>query len=84
MDKEYVNKPIIGITPQVDYKDDFLRIHSNYMRAIKASQGIPFLLPIDIDKEDLDKIIDYFDGFLFTGGPDIDPFLFNEEPIHLI
>lgn len=81
MDKKYVNKPIIGITPQVDYKDDFLRIHSNYMRAIKASQGIPFLLPIDIDKEDLDKIIDYFDGFLFTGGPDIDPFLFGEEPI---
>ncbi len=81
MDKQHIRKPIIAITPQVDYKDDFLRIHSNYMKAIKASQAVPLLLPIDIDKEDVDQIINCFDGFLFTGGPDIDPFLFAEEPI---
>ena len=33
------------------------------MKAIKASQAVPLLLPIDIDKEDVEQITDCFDGF---------------------
>lgn len=76
-----MEKPIIGITPQYDYKNNFVRIQANYLKAIKAAGGIPYLLPLEIDNSDLDQIIKQFDGFLFSGGPDIDPFLFNEETI---
>ena len=76
-----MKKPIIGITPQYDYNNNFVRIQNNYLKAIKAAGGIPFLLPLEIDKKDLDQIINHIDGFLFSGGPDIDPFLFGEETI---
>ena len=37
------------------------------------------ILPLDLEEEDLQQIVDTFDGFLFTGGPDIHPFYFGEE-----
>lgn len=76
-----MKKPIIGITPQYDSNNDFLRIQSNYMKAIKTAGGIPCLLPLDIDRNDLSLITNHFDGFLLPGGPDINPFLFGEETI---
>ncbi len=76
-----MEKPIIAITPQYDYKNNFLRIGENYMKAIKCAGGIPVLLPLDINDSEGEQIIDYFDGFLFSGGPDVDPFLFGEETI---
>ncbi len=76
-----MKKPIIGITPQYDYKNKFLRIHEDYMRAIKASGAIPYMLPLEIDEGDVGQLISLFDGFLFPGGPDINPFLFKEETI---
>ncbi len=76
-----MKKPTIGITPQYDYNNNFVRIQGNYLKAIKAAGGIPYLLPLEIDTEDVKQIIKQFDGFLFPGGPDLDPFLFNEETI---
>lgn len=76
-----MKKPIIGITPQYDYERDRIWIHPNYMGAIENAGGIPVLLPLDYDEKDGEKIANYFDGFLFPGGPDVDPFLFHEETI---
>lgn len=75
------NKVLIGLTPQYDYQNNFLRIHSNYMKAIESAGGIGFLIPMDICDNDIEQVIELFDGFLFPGGPDLDPFLFNEETI---
>lgn len=74
-------KPIIGITPQYDYDHGFIRIGENYMKAIKAAGGIPYLLPLEINQDDVGEIVDLFHGFVFSGGPDLDPFLFGEETI---
>ena len=76
-----MKKPIIAITPQYDYENNFLRIGENYMKAIKCAGGIPVLLHLDINDNEGEQITDHFDGFLFPGGPDIDPFLFGEETI---
>ena len=76
-----MKKPTIGITPQYDTNNNFIRIQANYMKAIKTTGGIPYLLPLEIERIDLDQIANHFDGFLFPGGPDIDPFLFGEETI---
>ncbi len=74
-------KPLIGITPQYDYDNNFIRIQAHYLEAISTAGGIPFLLPLDTDPNDIDQIIRNFDGFLFPGGPDIDPLSFGEETI---
>ena len=39
------------------------------------------MLPLHTDKESLQEVVNVCDGFLFTGGPDISPFLFQEEAL---
>lgn len=76
-----MKKPLIGLTPQYDYERNRIWIGPNYMDAVRAAGGVPILLPLLIDKEELAVAADSCDGFLFTGGPDISPFRFREETI---
>ncbi len=76
-----MKKPIIGLTPQYDYERNRVWIGPNYLEAIRAAGGVPVLLPLQAEKEELEAAARVCDGFLFTGGPDIDPFRFGEETI---
>lgn len=76
-----MKKPLIGLTPQYDYERNRIWIGPNYMDAVRAAGGIPIVLPLQIDKEELAIAAKSCDGFLFTGGPDISPFRFHEETI---
>lgn len=76
-----MKKPIIGLTPQYDYERNRVWVGPNYLNSITTHGGIPLILPLDITKEDLEILSDTLDGFLFTGGPDIDPMRFGEEPV---
>ena len=71
--------PIIGITPSHDTKTDDIFLHPTYLRAIKAAGGLPLVLPLEADEEDIRALLLLCGGFLFSGGPDIHPFLFGEE-----
>jgi len=71
-------KPIIGITPDVE-KDDKHFLRNDYMQAVIWSGGLPFIIPIG-NEADIAQIVGLLDGLLLTGGNDIDPILFNEEP----
>ncbi len=68
-------KPIIGITPSYGYEDCTFRIHEDYSQAILAAGGIPILLFPN------DTFPDYVQGIVLSGGGDIDPLLFGEEPL---
>ncbi len=72
--KEATNKPIIGITGNYEKKTKRYSIGSQYIKAIQVSGGIPFLLT------PFDEIPLFIDGIVFSGGDDIDPLLFGEEP----
>lgn len=50
-----------------------------YMKGIEETGGIPVMLPLTTDKEMIQQLVNQFDGFLFTGGHDVDPALYNEE-----
>jgi putative glutamine amidotransferase len=76
-----MSKPLIGLTPQYDYERDRVWIHPPYLNAIRAAGGIPIVLPLKADKEDLEVAANVCDGFLFTGGPDVNPFRFGEETL---
>lgn len=76
-----MNKPVIGLTPQYDYERNRVWIGPNYLNAIRKVGGVPLLLPLYADKDELAVAASICDGFLFTGGPDIDPFRFGEETI---
>ena len=70
---------LIGITPNM--KDDqynVAQIHSDIMEDLDA---IPFILPYVEKEKTIDSVVTKLDGLYVTGGDDIDPTFFNEEPI---
>ena len=71
-------KPVIGITADMDSERKY-KLNTNYVTAVIRAGGLPFILPNGIE-QDLKQAAEMLDGLLLTGGGDIDPTLFNEEP----
>ncbi|MGL5436990.1 MAG: gamma-glutamyl-gamma-aminobutyrate hydrolase family protein [Lachnospiraceae bacterium] len=71
-------KPLIALTPYFN-KEEETYMRPGYLKAILAAGGIPVTLGLELSDEDLAVIADTFDGFIFTGGPDVHPFYFGEE-----
>ena len=83
------NKPIIGITISEMLEDrsrrkptwkpfDYLK--REYHEGILNSGGIPILLPNAGESAAADNMIDMIDGLLLTGGGDLHPSYYNQEP----
>ncbi len=72
-------KAIIGITSGYDYDKEMSFVKSGYYEGIVNAGGLPVgVLPIQ-DEKYLDGIIDLCDGFLLSGGPDVDAIHFGES-----
>ena len=76
-------KPIIGLTCQ---KENFIarsinRLNTTYINAVLKAGGTPIILPILKNPEDIKNYVDIVDGIIFTGGEDLSPLYFGEEPI---
>ncbi len=71
-------KPIIGLTTEVT-EEKLTRLKNSYVCAIADTGGIPFPLPYTENAETIDDFVALCDGFVFTGGADIDPAYFGEE-----
>jgi putative glutamine amidotransferase len=81
--KENNMKPIIGITSGSSGDESGLRatLSEAYINAIKRAGGIPLIVPYCILADDADEYITRLDGVLFSGGADISPHLYDEEPV---
>ncbi|MGM8213822.1 gamma-glutamyl-gamma-aminobutyrate hydrolase family protein [Virgibacillus sp. W0430] len=73
-------QPIVGVVPSVDEKEGTYFINEDNIKALSAAGGIPVLLPYTQCKTSIDKMVAMIDGLYLTGGNDIDPFHFGEEP----
>lgn len=73
-----MSQPIIGITTLIS--DNSLTLPTTYIDAINDSDGVPVILAKSLDEEKIKQQIDKIDALLLTGGNDIEPALFNEEP----
>lgn len=71
-------RPIIGILAEVDEKGH-TRVRRHYVQSIENSNGIPLLLPYTNDEGVIDGYVELCDGFMFTGGADINPARYGEE-----
>lgn len=72
-------KPLIALTPYFNIDRDEPYMRPAYLKAVCAAGGIPVILPLGLEEDSLGQVVDTFDGFLFTGGPDVHPFYFREE-----
>lgn len=74
-----MGKPVIGVVPLVDQERESFWMLPGYMNGIEQAGGIPVMLPLLSDEEDLLQIVNKLDGFLFTGGQDVSPNLYAEK-----
>lgn len=72
-------KPIIGITTSLEDERTITLSHDNVDSVLQAG-GVPVILPNLLDSEHVERVANQIDGLLVTGGGDIDPTIFGEEP----
>jgi len=70
-------RPLIGLN--VDYMPAGKtggaqhKLHAGYCESVYAAGGLPVLLPPVSKEDDLDDLLDRFDGLVLVGGLDMDP-----------
>lgn len=75
--------PVIGISVGVVKDSEGNPRHSIgevYVTAVLRAGGIPLLIPTGLSGDQLDVVRSRVDAVLVTGGPDVEPTLFNGEP----
>ena len=76
-------KPVIGITTAHDINTNRFFVSYDYLYAIINNGGCPILLP-PCPFDEIQHQLSLIDGLLLTGGGDINPILYDEEPTPLI
>lgn len=76
-------KPIIGITVpnEVRSRKIYSVINNDYITSVLKAGGIPVLIPINDDMESIKVYSNKIHGIIFTGGEDISPLNYNENPL---
>lgn len=70
-------RPVIGVIPLWDETKDSYWMLPGYMEGITAAGGLPVMLPLTDEEEILKQAAEMCDGFLFTGGHDVSPEVYN-------
>ena len=82
-----MNKPIIGISTSVlvDEGDGFpgyerIYVNKDYVYSVISAGAVPLMIPMDATEENLRQTLELVDGMIFSGGHDIAPIRYGEEP----
>lgn len=84
-----MKKPIIGISASMIYEekdqlflgDKYSCVAYSYIDAVYKSGGIPVTLPILKDVSAIREQVKMLDGLVLSGGRDVDPNFYGEEPL---
>ena len=71
-------RPIIGVIPLWDDAKDSIWMLPGYMRGLEDAGAVPVILPLTVSTDVLKQAAGLCDGFLFTGGHDVNPALYGE------
>ncbi|MDR0536447.1 MAG: gamma-glutamyl-gamma-aminobutyrate hydrolase family protein [Tannerellaceae bacterium] len=71
--------PLIGIS--ANHSDGQSCIKDIYVQSVLIAGGAPVLIPVITDIQALNAIVARLDGILFSGGGDLNPLIFGEEPV---
>jgi putative glutamine amidotransferase len=78
-----MTKPVIGLTtsrmPNPSRQPAF-GTSVPYPKSVADAAGLPVLIPLNLSDGDLDLLLTRVDGILFTGGYDIDPRQYGNQP----
>lgn len=68
-----------GTTPEADPAQQEMVLGLKYLRAIERAGGIPLVVP-PIDQATIRPLLDGVDALCLSGGPDIDPVAYGDDP----
>jgi len=76
---------IIGISGLVQKDNDwsnynYSSIDECYVNAVLKAGGVPVIIPVNENSEAIKEQIKLVDGLILTGGEDINPQMYNQEP----
>ena len=67
--------------PLWDDEKDSIWMLPGYMDGLHQAGAVPFIFPFILNGEELAQLAELCDGFLFTGGHDVSPQLYHEQPM---
>jgi putative glutamine amidotransferase len=79
-----VARPLVGITTYVTpaqfgaWDTEAALVPGDYVRAVEQAGGRPLLVPPS--EHGVDETLDAIDGLIFSGGSDLDPQLYRQDP----
>jgi putative glutamine amidotransferase len=75
-----VTRPAIGITIGYDDRREGLHaLRQDYVRSVEKAGGLPLILAPG-DPRDAAELLGRLDGLVLSGGADVDPALYGEDP----
>ena len=74
-----MKRPLVGITIGYSKDPEFFTLRDDYVRAVEKAGGLPVVL-VAGRAEDAPDLLSRIDGLLLTGGADVDPVVYGEEP----
>ncbi len=77
---EQLMPPIIGIVPTQIPEEHLLRVNDHYINSIVRAGGVPMILPLTEDGRVYERLFPMMDGFVLTGGHDVDPERYGVSP----
>ncbi len=78
-----MKRPLIGAVPLWDHDKQSLWMLPGYFDGLLAAGAVPVMLPLTADPAALERLADLCDGFLLTGGQDVQPAVYGEEQLPL-
>lgn len=71
-------RPVVGVIPLFDEEKDSIWMLPGYMEGVRMAGGIPIILPLKAEADEIEQAAGLCSGFLFTGGHDVEPALYHE------
>lgn len=74
--------PVIGITSAYVFHNKFMQgsyVHHDYQKSIAANGGLPIILPF-VNEELVAEMVAQCDAILLSGGEDVDPYFYGQDP----
>jgi putative glutamine amidotransferase len=74
-----MEQAVIGVIPLWDGEKDSIWMIPGYLRGLEEAGAAPVILHLTDSEAILKQYARFFDGFLFTGGHDVNPKLYGHE-----